>query len=92
MGNKRANGQYFTVGNPFCLKPFRRWADKVDLPNTPILEPFAGSNNMIETLSEMGLCNYYSSFDIEPAAKEVSKRNTIEDFPKSFNVCITNPP
>jgi hypothetical protein len=32
------------------------------------------------------------SYDIEPKAPGIKKRDTIKDFPKGFNVCVTNPP
>ncbi len=48
--NKRQNGSYYTEGNPFVLKPFLRWASKIELKNRVVLEPFAGSNNIIKSL------------------------------------------
>ena len=63
--HKRTNGQYFTQFNPFDNKGFYEWAEKCNLKNTTILEPFAGSNNLIQMLKEMNLCKDYKSFDIE---------------------------
>lgn len=89
---KRANGRYYTEENPFRLKPFQSWAHEIAITSKKILEPFAGSNNLVEMLKDLDLCNNYASFDINATAKEVKKRNTIKSFPKGFDVCITNPP
>ena len=64
----------------------------MDLSKTTILEPFAGSNNLINMLQDMGLCSDFKSFDIEPKNKFVKRRDTLKNFPKAFKVCITNPP
>lgn len=92
MSSKRANGQFYTLGNPFTLIPFKRWAQSAGLPDTCILEPFAGANNIIETLQSVNLCNSFRSYDLFPASRKVRKRNTILSFPKGFDVCVTNPP
>ena len=89
---KRGRGAYYTAGNPFATPAFDKWAANADLPGQRILEPFAGSNNLIEALEIMGWCRDFVSFDIEPSAKEVRRRNTLKDFPQGFEVCITNPP
>ena len=89
---KRELGQYFTTYNPFQNSGFLNWAYKCDLSKTTILEPFAGSNNLINMLQDMGLCSDFKSFDIEPKNKFVKRRDTLKNFPKGFKVCITNPP
>ena len=89
---KRELGQYFTTYNPFQNIGFLNWAYKCDLSKTTILEPFAGSNNLINMLQDMGLCTDFKSFDIEPKNKFVKRRDTLKNFPKGFKVCITNPP
>lgn len=90
--DKRAKGQYYTLGNPFSLNPFRQWASDADLPNSNVLEPFAGSNNIIKTLQGMSLCNEFTSYDILPADDDVEFKDTIRGFPKNHRVCVTNPP
>ncbi len=60
--DKRSNGLYFTRGNLFRNRPFSQWARIVGLPGNHILEPFAGSNNLITMLTEMGLCTRSSSY------------------------------
>ncbi len=89
---KRESGRYFTRGNPFRNSPFEEWAERAGLPNSEILEPFAGSNSLIETLSSMGLCARFASFDIAPAAGDVRRRDTLKEFPEGFKTCVTNPP
>ena len=95
MQNKnlvRERGRFFTAHNPFKLPPFKQWARVAGLPRANILEPFAGANMIIAHLREMGLCENHRSFDIEPAASGVCKRDTLTSFPRGFDVCVTNPP
>ena len=82
--HKRTNGQYFTAYNPFDNACFLQWANDCNLKNATILEPFAGSNNLIEMLKKMGLCNNFKSFDIEPQNINVEKHDTLADFPRNF--------
>ncbi len=89
---KISKGQFFTQENPFRNDGFQEWANGCDLKHQTILEPFAGSNNLIKMLKEMDLCQNYKSFDIEPNSKDIITQDTIKNFPKGFNVCITNPP
>lgn len=90
--SKRTNGQYFTEYNPFENQGFIEWANECDLTNKIILEPFAGSNNLIKMLQEMNLCNNFISYDIEPKDFSVKFKDTLQDFPRDYNICITNPP
>ena len=93
IDEKRATGRYYTRGNPFLLKPFRAWATALNLDRQIALEPFAGDNSIPQLISEARLqCRDWALFDIEPAAAEVQQRDTLADFPKGFDVCITNPP
>ncbi|MDR1008780.1 MAG: hypothetical protein LBL52_00830 [Rickettsiales bacterium] len=89
---KRANGQYFTESNPFENRAFHEWAAGCNLAGSMVLEPFAGSNNLITMLQGMGLAVNFASYDIEPKDRRVKPRDTIADFPVGFDVCITNPP
>lgn len=89
---KRENGVYYTTGNPFDNSAFFEWAKQAKLPASRILEPFAGSNMLIDTLDEMKLCRLSDSFDITPGAKGVKQRDTLAKFPTDYSVCITNPP
>ncbi len=90
--NKRANGQYFTLYNPFENQGFLNWCRQCDIANTTILEPFAGSNNLVQMLQNLSLCNSFKSFDIEPQNKDIQKQDTSKDFPTGYKVCVTNPP
>lgn len=92
MSTKRANGQYYTTGNPFRLRPFRRWAAAAGLPHKTVLEPFAGANHIIRALQSLDTCREFASFDIAPNRANVRQRNTIESFPRGYEVCVTNPP
>ncbi|MGI9228644.1 MAG: hypothetical protein ACR2P9_02170 [Gammaproteobacteria bacterium] len=90
--NKIGEGRYYTASSPFGHQAFLDWAKAADLPSSRILEPFAGSNSLIDYLKRMGLCDRFSSYDIVPAANRVKQRDTLGDFPAGFDVCITNPP
>ncbi len=90
--NKRADGRYYTRGDPFSHAAFCEWARVAGLPQAKVLEPFAGANNLIKTLRAAGLCETFAAFDILPGDKSVKRRDTLADFPRGFNVCITNPP
>ena len=97
--NKKENGQFFTVTNPFRNDLFYKWLREIpDFENKAILEPFAGANNIVEMINEIGHENSWSCFDIDPPAENnfskfcVEQRNTLESFPSGFDVVITNPP
>lgn len=92
MVQKRTYGRYYTRANPFSFAPFLEWADEIGLSRRTILEPFAGCNSLIRMLRMSGLCQKFQSYDIEPAAEDVKKRDTINNFPSGFSACITNPP
>ena len=89
----RSLGVYLTEkNNPFKFRAFQNWACKIKLKKKVVLEPFAGANDLIKMLQELGYSAKYNSFDIAPLEKSVIARNTIEAFPKNYEVCITNPP
>ena len=92
MSKKREQGRYYTEGNPFVLKPFVNWAQKINLKDKVVLEPFAGANNIIHALQKQGYAGEYNSFDVQPAHNDVVKKDTIKKFPLGFEVAITNPP
>ncbi len=93
MDEKRANGRYYTCGNPFQIKPFQRWAKDSDLEQQVALEPFAGAKHIPQLIDTAQLkCQDWKTYDIEPGAKGILQRDTLTDFPKGFDVCITNPP
>lgn len=93
MDKKRANGRYYTCGNPFLLDVFNRWAIDSKLEEQVILEPFAGAKNIPQLIDFTHLnCQDWQYFDIEPGVEGIVQRDTLADFPKGFDVCITNPP
>ena len=92
LDTKRKYGIFYTTGNPFKNKAFQEFAKEADIANKTILEPFAGSNHLIDHLKGMGLCNKYKSYDIKPTAPDVEARDSLIAFPEGFEVCITNPP
>ncbi len=89
---KRANGRYYTQGNPFNNAPFKEWAGQAGLPDNRILEPFAGSDSLIKLLSGMNLCHNSTSYDITPYGKDVRRKDTLSHFPRGYDICVTNPP
>ena len=89
---KRESGRYFTAGNPFVHPAFSEWAELAGIRCSTVLEPFAGANSLIERLQAMGLCNAYASYDVAPASPDVQRRDTLDDFPQGYDVCVTNPP
>ena len=90
--SRTQNGIFYTAGNPFNNPAFAAWAKIAKLPTSPVLEPFAGANSLIQKLENMGLCRQSDSFDLFPAAPSVQQRDTLADFPDGFSVCVTNPP
>ena len=89
---KRKNGVYYTAKNPFILFQFKEWARDASIKKTRVLEPFAGSNNIIKMLKKIRMCNKFCSFDIDPQDKYVKKKDTLDDFPRGYDICISNPP
>jgi hypothetical protein len=83
---------FFTQLNIFKHREFKEWAKRAQLSESVLLEPFAGSNNLIKMLEELKLCNSFKSYDINPQDTTVEERNTLKDFPKGFKNIVTNPP
>ena len=81
------------AGIPFQLEPFQTWAKEINLEQQIALEPFAGAKDIPRLIDAAHLqCQDWALFDIDPGAKGVAQRDTLADFPRGFNVCITNPP
>ena len=90
---KRELGAYYTeLFNPFASSVFREWVEDNDIKNKKVLEPFAGNNSIIHFLQEVGMASKYKSYDVSPSAKSVERRNTLNDYPQGFDLCVTNPP
>lgn len=91
--NKIKWGQFFTHKNIFFLPGFLSWWEAIPFDKKEVvLEPFAGSNNIIKSLQAAGLVKQYQSYDIDPKEKSVLIRDTFADFPSGFSCAITNPP
>ena len=91
--NTRSNGIYYTaLHNPFAYPAFTSWAKQHQIQREVILEPFAGANNLIDMLQELGHCKRYQSYDLHPQSFNVQSKDTLNDYPTGYRVCITNPP
>lgn len=97
MTRKLAEGAFFTEGDPFTLTAFQEFADVCGLRpyGTSVIEPFAGSNNLIDMLENHFMFDSLS-FDINPQAKGVWQWDSIKQFPPHWanhpRIVITNPP
>ncbi|NDW10684.1 DUF5053 domain-containing protein [Dysgonomonas sp. 520] len=97
---KRIRAKHYTNNNPFNHQMFKEWLYQI--PNhhkLKYLEPFAGSNNIIQLAQDINNnINDWSCYDIEPPITnnvpqyKIIKRDTIKSFPSGYDVIITNPP
>ena len=91
--DKTQKGKFFTTeNNPFILDVFGVWSAKSRITESKVIEPFAGSNSLINHLKDLGYVCDSMSYDINPEASSVTRRNTLKDFPQGYSVCVTNPP
>ena len=98
MSNKKQKGVFYTMTNPFSHQSFLSWFELI--PETkklkPFLEPFAGDNNIPKMLEDIMVSQKWDCFDIIPndcpKIGTIIERDTINNFPTGYNVCITNPP
>lgn len=98
--HKRAHGQFFTVGNPFLFPAFKDWFQAIPVlstPNPTLLEPFAGTNNIVRLMREAGYDYSWACYDIDPSASSfegctIRQQDTLANFPRGFDIVITNPP
>lgn len=101
---KRGKGQFFTRGNPFVYPLYQQWFENEVVPNiknNTFLEPFAGSNSIVKLIEEVypNHGSDWSCYDIDPESNEKNLTNipihiqdVLLDFPKGFDLAITNPP
>ena len=94
---KRELGRYYTVNNPFTLKPFNDWFVSIkDI--SVIIEPFAGTNNIPCLMNDAGFHYSWSCYDIIPTIINkcpefsVTENDSILNHPKKCKLVITNPP
>ncbi|TQC53968.1 hypothetical protein E1I18_01430 [Mycoplasmopsis mucosicanis] len=94
MDKKLQKGQFFTEQDVFENNDvFIDFMQKNNLWNKKILEPFAGSNNLIKFLQKIKPQINYRSYDIEPKNKNVYKNDSINNWNyQGFDLVITNPP
>lgn len=60
--------------------------------NRKIVEPFAGSGQIVRLMAEAGYEQQWSLFDRDESLADVTHQDTISDFPGGFQAVITNPP
>lgn len=85
--NKQLLGQYYTTIDPFSISDaFSAWFNMVPEDET-ILEPFAGAGHLFSYINRE-----WKGYDLEPNHPEVQHRDTLEEFPTGYRVCVTNPP
>ena len=100
---KREVWQFFTITNPFFVSAFyERFSLIPNKDKEILLEPFAWSNNIISLFEELGsISNYkhsWNCFDIDISHENknpeytIIQQDTIKNYPKWYNVVITNPP
>lgn len=97
--NKKLKGQFYTTVNPFHNQLFLKWFNEIeDIKTKTILEPFAGSNNIVKMIQEF-YNNKWKCFDIEPnnylnnaPEYNIQKNDSLKNFPLGFDIAITNPP
>lgn len=86
-------GCFYTTQNIFSYPQFQKWFENaLKVSNNTVLEPFAGSNNLIKMLQAEGYNFDFVAYDINPGSPEVEKKDTIQDFPQNYKLIITNPP
>lgn len=92
-------GQFFTITNPFEVEPFEQWIKTAEIDDdTVFLEPFAGANNIVNMIEDIGIHNRWDCFDIVPnnelnkSRYLIRRRDTLKFFPKRYKIAITNPP
>ena len=84
---KQLLGQFYTTTDPFNRsEAFKDWYKMVPKDVT-FLEPFAGAGHLFDYISAD-----WDGYDLQPNHPDVVERDTIKDFPREYNVCITNPP
>lgn len=98
--SKKQHGQFYTQANPFHLSLFQQWMATIPAAAkaTPWLEPFAGSNNLVRLLADVGLNPNWACYDIQPSATNaapqfpIRRRDTLQHFPTGHAIAISNPP
>jgi len=93
LSEKIRLGCFYTTQNIFSYPHFQEWFNTaLKASNDTVLEPFAGSNNLIKMLQNQGYSFKFVAYDINPSSPEVEKKDTIKNFPPGHQLIITNPP
>ena len=103
LTHKKQNGQFFTITNPFFVSPFYKWFELIPAEKRQvILEPFAGSNNIVKLINELNVGGRskknFKCYDIDTSYEnrcpeyQIEYRDTIKNYPTGYDVAITNPP
>jgi hypothetical protein len=88
---KRSLGSYYTIGNPFTSPAFDAW--RTEIPDEArCVEPFAGSGNIPILAAQVGYTPSWKLFDVDASIRGVTHRDTLKNFPRGFDVVLTNPP
>jgi hypothetical protein len=105
--DKKLKGKFFTTTNPFHNVLFLSWLDALltkhgyDHHNFQAIEPFAGANNIVMMINDLGYCPTWQCYDIDPPAYNnspndtVIQRDVLNAFPSNgakHLIAITNPP
>lgn len=62
---KKILGQFFTTTNPFSVDIFHEWFSLIPENKKEILlEPFAGANNIVKMIKDLGYTYNWHCFDI----------------------------
>lgn len=94
---QRELGQFYTLGNPFRYRAFRRWLALFEAERLRVVEPFAGANHLVRLARDAGWTPDWECWDIDPAVPKaegvaIRQRDTLADFPTGCRVAVTNPP
>lgn len=97
---KRLNGQFFTIYNPFNNDLFFKWMKAAGgLDGKRLIEPFAGANNIVLMMEELGIKGQWGCYDVAPESQlenktelDIELRDTLKNYPQGYDAAITNPP
>ena len=82
-------GAFFTGKNPL-QGPFNAWLLQTGVRF--ILEPCAGDGALRRFVDQEVSGLNWELYDIDPQSADIQFRDSLKDFPKGFECCITNPP
>ncbi len=99
VSEKRANGRYFTLGDPFAGHPAVERLLAL-LPETPrVVEPCAGMGHLARSFLRAVPGAEVDMFDLVPRRADetecglpVRRRDSLARFPKGYDVVVMNPP